>query len=220
MNCDVLKFFSQNVRKNKLIINTILKTQYWYNIIFIQELLWSIIHSISSPNNCDVKSLVGIPHHPNWHTFTRNLTNQSDSSRVITYINIHILHFHFSLQNDILNHRDISCILFLNQGSIYLMLNVYSNSSQLVLKYLKDTESSIHNVIIMTDDFNIRDSRWDPNYPFYSIHSNSLFDIANSFSLDISNPIENIPTRFSNNNHNANSVLDLVFLCPPFPEFN
>ena len=27
-------------------------------------------------------------------------------------------------------------------------------------------------------------------------------------------------TRFSDNNHNTNSVLDLVFLCPSFPEFN
>jgi len=27
-------------------------------------------------------------------------------------------------------------------------------------------------------------------------------------------------TRFSDNNHNTNSVLDLVFLCPSFSEFN
>jgi len=39
------------------------------------------------------------------------------------------------------------------------MLNIYSDSSQSALKYLKDTESSIHNVIIMTGDFNIRDCR-------------------------------------------------------------
>ena len=49
--------------------------------------------------------------------------------------------------------------MFLNQDSIYFMLNVYSNSSQLALKYLKDTKASIHNDIIMTGDFNIRDSR-------------------------------------------------------------
>ena len=100
------------------------------------------------------------------------------------------------------------------------MLNIYSDSSQLALKYLKDTESNIHNIIIITGDLNIRDSKQDPNYPFHSIHSNSLLDIANSFSLDISNPIENVPTRFSDNDHNANFVLDLVFLCPSFPEFN
>jgi len=37
MNCDVLKFFSQNIWKNKLIINTILETQFSFDIIFIQK---------------------------------------------------------------------------------------------------------------------------------------------------------------------------------------
>ena len=41
-----LKIFSQNVCKNTLIVNTILETHSYFNIIFIQELLWSIIHSI------------------------------------------------------------------------------------------------------------------------------------------------------------------------------
>jgi len=100
------------------------------------------------------------------------------------------------------------------------MINVYSDSSQLALKYLKDTESNIHNIIIMTDNFNIRDSIWDFNFPFHSSHSNSLFDVADSFSLDISKPLKNFPTRFSDNDHNANLVLDLVFLCPSSPEFN
>ena len=220
MNYDVLKFFSQNVRKNKLIINIILETQYQFDIIFIQEPPWSIIYSISSSNNCKGEPLVGIPHHPNWHTFARYSTNQSDSPRVVTYINICALCLHFSLQNDVLNHRDIFCISFSNQGSTYFMLNVYSDSSQSALKYLKDTESSIHNVIIMTGNFNIRDCRWDPYYMFHSIHSGSLFDIADFFSLDISNPIKNVPTRFSDNDHNTNSVLDLVFFCLSFPEFN
>jgi len=72
----------------------------------------------------------------------------------------------------------------------------------------------------MTGNFNIRDSIWDFNFPFHSSHSDSLFDVTDSFSLDISKPLKNSPTRFSNNNHNANSVLDLVFLCFSSPEFN
>ena len=100
------------------------------------------------------------------------------------------------------------------------MINIYSNFSQLVLKYLKNTESNIHNIIIMTGDFNIRDSIWNFNFPFHSSHSNSLFDIVDSFFLDISKPLENSPTRFSDNDYNANSVLDLVFLHLSSPEFN
>ena len=156
MNCDVLKFFSQNVRKNRLIVDTILETQHQFNIIFIQEPLQSIICSIPSSNNCEGEPLVGIPHHPNWYTFARHPTNQPNSPRVV---NIHVLCLCFSLQNNILNHRDIFCILFSNKGSIDFMLNVYSDSSQSALQYLKDTESSIHNVIIMIGDFNIRDCR-------------------------------------------------------------
>jgi len=65
------------------------------------------------------------------------------------------------------------------------MVNVYSDSSQSALKYLKNTETNIHNVIIMMGDFNIRDSIWDFNFPFHSSHSNILLDIADSFSLAI-----------------------------------
>ena len=38
------------------------------------------------------------------------------------------------------------------------MLNVYSDSSQTALKYFKNTEANINNVLIMTGNFNIRDS--------------------------------------------------------------
>ena len=53
-----------------------------------------------------------------------------------------------------------------------------------------------------------------------SSHSNSLFGIADSFSLDISKPLKNVPTRFSDNDQNAKSILDLVFLYLSSPEFN
>ena len=97
------------------------------------------------------------------------------------------------------------------------MINVYSDSFQSALKYLK---SNIHNIIIMTGDFNIRDSIWNSNFPFHFSYSDSLFDIVDSLSLDISKPLENVPTRFSDNDYNANSVLDLVFLRSSSPEFN
>ena len=158
MNYNVLKFFSQNIRKNKLIVNTILETQFSYDIIFIQESPWSIICSVHSSNNCEGEPLVGIPYHSNWITFVRLLFNQLDYPRVVTFINICISHLHFSLRNDILNHKNISCISFSNQSSIFFMINIYSDSSQLALNYLKNTEVDIPNVIIMTGDFNIRDS--------------------------------------------------------------
>jgi len=72
----------------------------------------------------------------------------------------------------------------------------------------------------MTGDFNIRDSLWDSNFPFYSIHSDMLFNVTDFFSLALSNLTENFPTRFLDNNQNSNLVLDLVFTWPLSMKFN
>jgi len=37
------------------------------------------------------------------------------------------------------------------------MINVYSDEHQTTLKYLKDTEANLSNVLIIAEDFNIRD---------------------------------------------------------------
>jgi len=153
-----INIFSQNVYKNNLLTNTILEAQRNFDIIFIQEPPWSIIQFIPSSSNQEREELVGIPNYPNWITFSRNPSNPQDLLRVITYINIRLSDFCFSLCKDLLDHRDISCISFFNCGSIYFMLNVYSDSSQTALKYFKNTEANINNVLIMTGNFNIRDS--------------------------------------------------------------
>ena len=38
------------------------------------------------------------------------------------------------------------------------MINIYLDNNQTALKYLKDTEANIHNVLIMAGNFNIRDN--------------------------------------------------------------
>ena len=118
------------------------------------------------------------------------------------------------------NHRDISCVSFFNWNLIQFLLNIYSDSSQSTLKYLKNTEVDLNNVLIITGNFNIRNCLWDPCFPFHSSYKNILFDIADSFQLEISKPIENFPTRYSDNDQDSNSVLDLVFLHLESIEFN
>jgi len=138
--------------------------------------------------------LVGVLNHPNWLTFSRTSSSDNNSPRVVTYVNIRLSSLCFSLCKDILNHRNISIVSFFNQNDILFLINIYSDSSQLALKYLKDTEVNINNVLIMTGNFNIRDCLWNPNYQHYSIYSDLLFDIADSFFLGLSVPINQVPT--------------------------
>ena len=153
-----LKIFSQNICKNSLVTNTILETHSHFDIILIQEPPWSEIRKIPSSSNCDGEPLMGTSHHPNWIAFARYPSNNNDFPRVISYVNIHLNSLHFLLCKDIFDHRDISIISFTNNDICYYILNIYSDSSHSALKYLKDTEVNINQVLIMTGDFNIRDS--------------------------------------------------------------
>jgi len=82
----------------------------------------------------------------------------------------------------------------------------------LALKYLKDTEVNINNVLLMMGNFNIRDSLWDPSFPFHASISDDLIMIADSFDLALSSPTNPSPTRFSDTAGESNSVIDLMFL--------
>jgi len=67
-------------------------------------------------------------------------------------------------------------------------MNIYSDSAHSALKYLKDSEANIPNLLIMTSNFNIRDSIWDTSFPYHSSISDDLIIIADSFNLDLSIP--------------------------------
>ena len=207
-----LRIFSQNVWNNSLIVNTILKTQTQFDIIFIQEPSWSKIRKIPSALSSKGKDLIGTTYHSNWLLFTRNPADRLDSPRVITYINICLSSLCFSLCSDIINHRDILLILFLNNYVCYYIMNIYSNSSHMALKYLKDIEVNIDNVLVMTGDFNIRDTLWDITFPHHSTISDDLMIVADSFNLVLSIPTNPCPTRYSDTVEEANLVINLMFL--------
>ena len=141
-----------------MIVNTILETKFNFDIIFVQELSWTTICSIPSSRSCEGKELVRVSNYPNWLIFSRNLMTDNDFPRVVTYINIRLSPFWFLLCKDLLHYRDILLVSFFNNNNIFYMMNIYFDSSQLALKYLKNTEVNIQNLLIMTSNFNIRDN--------------------------------------------------------------
>ena len=143
------------------------------------------IRSIPSELNAKGTPLLGVPNHLNQLTFARDPCSTNDSPRVISYINIRFSSLCFSLRKDIICHHDILLASFFNNNSLYQIMNIYSDLSHTTLKYLKNTEVNISNLLIMTEDFNIRDSAWDLLFPHHSTFSNNLFTIANSFNLEL-----------------------------------
>ena len=57
----------------------------------------------------------------------------------------------------------------------------------------------MNNVLIIIGNFNIRNSNWNPLYPYYSIHTNILFEIADSLNLDLSSSINPVLTWYVDN---------------------
>ena len=220
MKLNSLKILLQNVQKNSLIVQALLETQKDSDVILIQEPPWSEIWKIPSLSNSEGEPLIGTSHHPNWIMFGRYPTDSNDSPRVVSYVNIHLSPLRFLLCKDIINHRDINLISFFNDNLYFFILNVYSDSSHTALKYLKDTEVNIDNVLIMTGDFNIRDSLWNPTFSHHSTISDDLFIIADLFNLTLSTATNPCPTRYSDVPEEANSVLDLMFLWFGSPELD
>jgi len=153
--------------------------------------------------------IVNASSHLLWITFSRQSTYDNDYPRVIMYISIWLTQLQFSLRKNILNHRDINLILFFNKGTIFFIINI-------VLKYLKNTEINICNILVMTGDFNIGDSDWDSSYPYHLVFSDTLLEITDYFDLKLSFFINQVPTRYADNPYDANLVINLMFFQPDF----
>ena len=80
-----------SVDGNKLRLSKILKS------FHIQELSWSTIHLVLSSRNCEGNELVGVLNYSSWLTFSRSPMMDSNIPRVVTYVNIRLLSFCFSI---------------------------------------------------------------------------------------------------------------------------
>jgi len=103
------------------------------------------------------KIIVGTLNHHLWTIFSRHLVNSNKYPRVITYVNVQLVQLYFSFGKNIVNHKDLNIISFFNNSIIFFIINIYFDEQKSALKYLKDIEVNLNNVLIFTGDFNIRD---------------------------------------------------------------
>ena len=113
-------------------------------------------------------------------------------------------------QNVQKNNFIINTILEVNYN--FWLMNIYSDSSHSALKYLRDTEANIQNLLIMTSNFNIYDSSQDPSFSHHSSINNNLIIIVDYFNLDLSSLTNQVLTRYSDTPGESNSIINLMFL--------
>ena len=77
-----LKIFAY-IYKNRLLTDTLLENNKDFNILFIQESLWSIIPSFISEEK---KEIISILNHLLWIIFSRTSNTKNEHLRVLTYI--------------------------------------------------------------------------------------------------------------------------------------
>ena len=76
-----------------------------------------------------------------------------------------------------MNYRDINLIYFFDNSIICFIINIYSDKQHTALKYLKDIEINLNNILIIIEDFNIRNNNWDITYPYHSVQTDNLVRI-------------------------------------------
>jgi len=67
--------------------------------------------------------------------YTSN-TSQENYPCIATYINKQILYLRFTLYTNLINHCDINVLVFYNDWDINFIINIYSDSNQIVLQTL------------------------------------------------------------------------------------
>jgi len=95
---------------------------------------------------------------------------------------------------------------------MFKLLNFILNHRNINLIYFKNTEINIHNILIMIEDFNIRDNNWNLFYSHHLVYNDVLLEVANFFNLKFFYPVNQVLTQYTDNPNDTNLVIDIMFL--------
>jgi len=122
----ILNIFLQNIRKNRLLTNTILENnnKNWY---FIYSRT-SLVYYLTSAMFFEWRRR---KHYQYFSLFILGYVCMIDfrwqQISKSYYINIRLISLRFPLRKDILNHHNINLISFFNHDIVCFILNIYSN---------------------------------------------------------------------------------------------
>jgi len=105
---NMLHIYLQNVWKNYVLVDSLLKSQKdLYNILFIQKPPWNFIQFTSSTTSSGGQEIVGAPIHPEWTQVVHFPQDSVQMPRVMCFIHSRMSRLCFALRRNIVNHRDI-----------------------------------------------------------------------------------------------------------------
>jgi len=116
------------------------------------------MHYTPSHTNPEDNPYYGTLNYPEWSLFIQSNRSIENYPRAATYINKKLSRMRFSLRKDLIQHCNINIIDFHNGQDVNFIINVYSDINQLTLQALCNNIGNIGKILVMTEDFNIRDS--------------------------------------------------------------
>jgi hypothetical protein len=118
---------SQNVNRNGLHVNMLLETQKdSYDIIFVQEPPWKVIHKTVSVTNPHGDDDIGAPKHPDWLYMVQPMVG-GDTPHIMAYVHNCLACLRPALRHDIINHCNILILSLHPAGDTVNLMNVYSD---------------------------------------------------------------------------------------------
>ena len=206
-----IRVLSFNVARNFLLVDSLLNICVdEYDIIFLQEPAWQVIHMAPSTVSREGDDVVGAPRHPMWTMMVRP-PEPGFTPRVMAYVSTRLATLRPAMRRDIFDHRDLLLVSLFGSGRTFNFLNIYNDADNTALDLLEERNTPV-SLTYMGGDFNCHSSAWDPVVSHHRASAISLLETVGLMVLDLTSFENPGPTFISHNSDLRPSVIDLIFV--------